>query len=146
MPPFVLRDKHEVRSAGAEMDVDWTLCPGDQQMEYLLREERNQLIKEKLFAGSTACYRSSGWSLWPRVNSGDMTTYTPVRSADDVEVDDIVFCEVQPHNRFYAHLVKEKWWGDWNVRWKFTISNIKGWENGHCNIEHIYGKLIDVEP
>ena len=127
------------------MGVDWTLCPQHKQMEYRLREVRNKLLKEKLLAGDTVCYRSSGWSLWPRVSSGDMTTYRPVRSVEQVNIDDIVFCEVQPGSRFYAHLVKEKWWDAWEEKYKFTISNINGFENGHCHIEHIHGILIDVE-
>ena len=126
------------------MDVDWTLVPDNWQMELRLREVRNKLLKEKLLAGETVCYRSSGWSLWPRVSCGDMTTYRPVYSADDVKIDDIVFCEVQPGSRFYAHVVKEKRWDNWDEKYKFTISNINGYENGHCHIEHIHGTLIEV--
>lgn len=73
-----------------------------------------------------------------------MTTYRPVKSTDEVNIDDIVFCEVQPGSRFYAHLVKEKWWDTWDEKIKFTISNINDPENGHCHIEHIHGILIDV--
>ena len=124
------------------MDVDWTLCPGDWPMELRLREVRNKLLKEQLLLGETVCYRSGGWSLWPRV-SCDMNIYRPVRSADDVAVDDIVFCEVQPGSRFYAHNVKEKWWDTWDEKYKFTIANIHGRENGHCHIEHIHGVLIE---
>ena len=114
-------------------------------MEYRLREVRNKLLKEKLLSGDTVCYRSSGWSLYPRVSCGDMTTYRPVRSADEVLVGDIVLCEVQPRSRFYAHLVSIKKWGDWEEKWEFRISNINGYENGWCYIEHIHGVLIDVE-
>ncbi len=55
------------------------------------------------------CYRSSGWSLCPRVRSNDQTTYEPVTSADMVQVDGIVFCEVQTSDRFFAYLVKNKY-------------------------------------
>ena len=126
------------------MGVGWTLCPDDRQMELRLREVRNKLIKEKLLAGESVCYRSSGWSLWPRMNCGDMATYLPVSSADEVNIDDIVFCEVQPGSRFYAHVVKEKWWKHWQEKWLFRISSIKGYENGHCRIEHIHGILVEV--
>ena len=126
------------------MDVDWTLCPDDRPMELRLREVRNKLIKEKLLAGERVCYRSSGWSLWPRMSCGDMATYLPVRSADEVNIDDIVFCEVQPRNRFYAHLVKEKCMRQ--GQWLFTISNINGFENGDCRFEHIHGRLSEVTP
>jgi hypothetical protein len=40
------------------------------------------------------CYRSSGWYLWLRVHPTDQTTYEPVTSADQVEENDIVFCQV----------------------------------------------------
>ena len=89
---------------------------------------RSELIKTQLQAGISVCYRSSGWSLCPRVRSNDQTTYEPVTSADMVQVDDIVSCEVQPANRFYAHLLKRKEWCSGN--WLFTISNMMGWENG----------------
>ena len=111
---------------------------------------RNVLIKEKLQAGRPVCYRSSGWSLFPRVHSGDACTYEPVNSVDEVQEDDIVFCEVQPGDRYYAHLVKRKersaqyeLWGAQFAQWVFTISNMKGRENGWCYIEHIYGRLTE---
>ena len=68
-------------------------------------------------------------------------TYAPVTSADMAQVDDIVFCEVQTSNRFYAHLVKNKYLQ--GGAWVFKISNMQGWVNGWCRIEHIYGKLIE---
>ena len=118
------------------MDLDWTLCPQNKQLELRRRDERNQLIKEKLLSGSTACYRSSGWSLYPRVSCGGMTTYRPVTRADEVNVGDIVFCELPPWSRFYAHLVSYKWWDTWADKWKFYITDINGHENGRCHIEH----------
>ncbi len=102
---FILGHRHE---ASPELDADWTLSE-DWVEECRLREVRSQLIKTQLQAGRQVCYRSSGWSLCPRVKSNDQTTYAPVTSADMVQVDDIVFCEVQTSNRFYAHLVKNKY-------------------------------------
>ena len=145
MVPFVLADNHEVRSVGADMDVGWTLCRQNKQLELRRRDERNLLIKGKLLSGSTACYRSSGRSLYTRVSCGDMTTYRPVTRAYEVNVGHIVFCELPPNNRFYAHLVSYKWWDTWTDKWKFSITNIDGYENGRCHIEHIYGLLINVE-
>ena len=69
LPPFVLEGPHEVFFA-PQLDVDWTLCP-DCEKEQARRQERNELIKLNLLAGKNACYRSSGWSLWPRVWSND---------------------------------------------------------------------------
>ena len=113
-------------------------------MELERREVRNQAIKEQLLSGSPVCYRSSGWSLYPRVHCGDQTTYLPVTHADQVKEGDIVFCEVQLGNRFYAHPVKKKE-REWrNGEWKFTISNAAGRENGWCYIKQIYGRLVEV--
>ena len=105
-----------------------------------MRDERNEIIKKQLQLGRPVIYRSSGWSLWPRVGSGDQCTYEPVTSADDVRKTDIVFCQVQPGDLFYAHLVSHKWFQD--GKWYFSISNLNGWLNGWCAIEHIYGRLI----
>ena len=80
----------------------------------------------------------------PRVYSGNRCTYTPVREVASVNVDDIVFCEVQPNDRFYAHLVSHKYWDDQSSCYAFTISNLAGHRNGWCYIEHIYVKLTDV--
>ena len=98
------------------------------------------MIKEQLQLGKPVIYRSSGWSLYPRVWSNDRCSYDPVTSANEVREDDIVFCQVQPGDRFFAHLVSRKWFED--GEWYFTISNLKGRENGWCSIEHIYGRLV----
>jgi hypothetical protein len=136
-----MESRHETRP---EFDVDWTLCPEDWEQELARRKMRNEMIKDMLQAGRSVCYRSSGWSLYPRVHSNDQTTYEPVTSADQVQVDDIVFCEVQPGDRFYAHLVKRK---EWMVarggEWCYTISNAEGRENGWCRLKHIYGRLVE---
>ena len=108
MPPFVLSTPHGVHNE--KLDYDWTLA-STRTDELSRREQRNELIKLQLRHGLHVCYRSSGWSLWPRVKPDDQTTYKPVWSADEVKKDDIVFCEVQPGDRFFAHLVKEKYWG-----------------------------------
>jgi hypothetical protein len=135
---FILESRHE---ASPELDVDWTLS-ADSWEEYRLREVRSQLIKTQLLSGKQVCYRSSGYSLCPRVKSNDQTTYAPVNLNNDmVQVDDIVFCEVQTSNLFYAHLVKDKYL--FRGAWTFLISNLQGRVNGWCRIEHIYGKLIE---
>jgi hypothetical protein len=135
---FILQDRHE---ASPELDVDWTLSE-DLLKEYRVREVRSQLIKTQLLSGRQVCYRSSGWSLCPRVRSNDQTTYAPVNlNVDMVQVDDIVFCEVQTSNRFYAPLVKDKYLH--RGVWTFIISNLQGHVHGWCRIEHIYGKLIE---
>jgi hypothetical protein len=140
LAPFVLEGRHETAQAPL-LDVDWTLCE-DRGEEMKRRKMRNEMIKDKLKAGRSVCYRSSGWSLYPRVHCNDQTIYDPVTSDDQVQVGDIVFCQVQPYDRFFAHLVKEKNWR--NAAWCFIISNIAGYVNGWCFIEHIYGRLVEV--
>ena len=152
LPPFVLEVSHEVRpeSYPRSLDVDWTLCPEDWGKELRLRQQRNEMIKEQLQAGKSVCFRSSGNSMYPRVHSNDQCTFEPVTNAEEVQQNDIVFCEVQPGDRFYAHIVKRKDWWDWwkcgkteeqGGEWFFTISNIKGRENGWCAMKHIYGRM-----
>ena len=116
-------------------------------MELRRRQERNLLIKANLKDGRNACYRSSGGSLWPRVHSNDQCTYEPVTRDDQVVVGDIVFCEVMRFHddtkRFYAHVVKAK--SMMQGKYKFTIANMQGRENGFSTIDLIYGKLVSVE-
>ena len=121
LPPYVLNFAHEITP---ELDVDWTRCPDDWERELRLRKVRNELLKENLQAGKPVIYRSSGWSLWPRVWPNDQCTYEPVTSADQVHKEDIVFCEVQPDDRFYAHVVSRKWLKD--GEWYFTMPNMNG--------------------
>ena len=134
---------------GDELDCDWTLSldPLDWRRELDLRNKRNELIKEKLQEGKTVAYRSSGWSLFPRVWSNDLCYYEPsFKDPSRIEIDDIVFCEVDPGKRFYAHLVKSKtlrWNSDsGREEWSFCISNMAGRENGTCPIEQVYGRLF----
>ena len=136
--PFLLNEPHEVCP---ENDYDWTLNPNwDEELQN--RRERNRMIKEDLQRGREVLYRSSGGSLWPRVHSNDMTHYVPVTRDDEIQEGDIVFCEVQPGDRFYAHNVKHKWLDGGG--WWYTIANLAGRENGWCRICHIYGRLISV--
>ena len=71
--------------------MDWALCPEGSAKELRLRALRNEMIKEQLQFGKSMIYRSSGWSLYPRVWSNDLCSYDPVTSADEVHEDDIVF-------------------------------------------------------
>ena len=90
--------------------MDWTAVPENWATELRLREVRNNHLKELLQLGRSVSYRSSGWSLWPRVCSNDLCTYEAVRDESDVVEDDIVFCQVQPHDRFFTHRVKRMEW------------------------------------
>ena len=101
------------------------------------------MLKEQLLSGKPVIYRSSGWSLWPRAHSNDQCRFEPVSSPDEVRHNDIVFCEVQLGDRFFAHLVSRKWLE--NGEWYFTICNMKGRQNGWCSMKHIYGRLIEAK-
>ena len=145
--PFFVEAAHEV-NPGGELDYDWTLC-SDWGRELRLREIRNHIIKDKLEMGSTVAFRQSGWSCYPKISSNDLCFYEPVHhDPANIDVDDIVFCEVEPGRHFYAHVVKYVSW-QWYEKysrheWCYTISNLQGRENGWCFIDQVYGKLFKV--
>ena len=128
---------------GDYLDVDWTLKQ-DWTEELRLREVRNELAKTQLQAGKTVAYRSSGWSLFPKVCSNDLCIYVPVNFDDQVQERDIVFCQVQPSGFFYAHLVLWKEWHYDAHAWKYWVSNLKQRINGYCFVKGMYGKLSQV--
>jgi hypothetical protein len=140
--PFLLTAEEARNPFFAAQDFDWTMHD-DLEREQRHRLERNFMIKASLQRGQTISYRSSGWSLYPRVHSNDLCTFKPVRSTREVEEGDIVFCEVQPGNRFYSHSVLTKYVGQ--GEWQFEIGNKRGRSNGWCKMEQIYGKLTDVQ-
>ena len=110
--------------------------------EYRLREQRNQMIKDELLAGKYAVFRSGGYSLESiGIKNNDCTEYHPVTKDEEINERDVVFCQVQPTKRFYGHMVKhKKTYGD---RICYTISNAKGYENGWCYLEDMYGRLAE---
>ena len=78
------------------------------------------------------------------MRSNDQCTYELVSTDDEVSQGDIVFCQVQPADTFYAyHAKKKEVWGG-TGKYSYTIANLKGRENGWCYIEHIYGRLAEV--
>ena len=117
-----------------------------------LREKRNKLLRKHLQNGDPVRYRSSGWSLYPRVHSGQECYYVPVTKPKEVEVNDIVFCQVMPSKKYFTHVVKRKdcqWAHESDSKqgeetW-FYIANIGGHVNGYCTMKTIYGKLIRVK-
>ena len=98
---YFLEEAHEVQF-GDDTDIPW-----NEQLRNRC-EERNQQIKAQLLEGKTVAYCSCGWSLYPRVSREDLCFYKPVSFDEQVEVDDIVFCQVQPSGDFYAALLKDK--------------------------------------
>ena len=140
--PFLLTAEEAKNPRYAAQDFDWTLHI-DPEIELRRRLERNCMIRGSLQRGITISYRSSGWSLFPRIHANDLCTFKPVTSSSDVVKGDIVFCLVQPGmNRLFGHIV----WAKYVHKGKlwFDIGNWKGHLNGWCSMEHIYGKLIDV--
>ena len=142
--PFFVEEAHEVNSP---LDYDWTLSP-DWGRELRLREIRNHIINDKLEMGSTVAFRQSGWSCYPKISSNDLCFYEPVHhDPANIDVDDIVFCEVEPARRFYTHVVKKvslQWYEKYSrYEWCYTISDLAGTENG-CFIDQVYGKLFKV--
>ena len=146
--PFRLFDAHEIHP---DDDVDWTRSQSwDEELKR--RDLRNRMIKKQLTEGTSVQYRSTGNSLWPKVKSGDCCILEPVLYPDNLKVNDIVFCEVQWGNRFYAHMILAIQWhktaesASGEETWKryFTIGNINGHVNGWCYDEHVYGRLVEV--
>ena len=102
--PFFIQEAHEV-NPGNDLDYDWTLRPEDKEKEMRLREIRNRMIKELLLEGKSIAYRQSGWSLYPRIHSNDLTYYFAV-SADKLPA----IQRTRPNNLLvvYAHRLHSK--------------------------------------
>ena len=101
----------------------------------------NAAWRARLQAGETVEFRGSGNSLHPRIKSGECCRYVPVFRHEDIKEKDIVFCQIK--GRYWGHLVKKKTFVGGKDEYEYTISNIHGWENGTCTLEHIYGKVVD---
>ena len=104
-------------------------------------------MKECLLRGDPIQYKSNGKSLEPLVYSGDVCFIWPITAGiTKIKPGDIVFCQVQPRNNYYVHLV----WDVQTYRTEngtdkacYTIGNNKRGDgrryNGYCYREHIYG-------
>ena len=118
-----------------------------------MRRTRNVMMKAQLQKGTSVQYRSSGWSLWPTVHTDDCCLFEPVLDPGLLREGDIVFCQVQPGDRYFAHkILKIEWFkaaasatpaGHTMTRC-FTIGNNRGHANGWCLDHHIYGRLVEV--
>ena len=141
-PPFKIFQAYEIHPG---FDRDWTIPDNrdDWDREYQDRWVRNCMIKRQLQEGQTVQYCSSGNSLKPRVHSGDCTLWEPTTTASVFKKNDIVFCQVQPKDYFYAHkIVSITEHDDKLVYWigREDETHINGW----CYAEHIYGRLFEV--
>ena len=165
LPPLLFESPHE---AAPSFHEDWTIVPGSRydpeawEMELRLRDVRNKMIREQLAEGRAVFYKSSGNSMWPLVQSEDACTFHPIQAvtardgmhgfrkeASELSVGDIVFCQVQESQQYYAHiiLVKDEWGprGGYRNEPKYWIGNIQNSCNGWCYREHIFGILVHVE-
>ena len=91
----------------------------------------------RLRAGETVSFRESGNSMTPRIKHRQKCTYAPVRSPDDVQVGDAVFCKVK--GNYFTHLITAVRDG------QYQISNNHGHANGWITLDAIFGRVIKVE-
>ena len=108
------------------------------------RTLRNYVLKDLLLSNRSVQFRSSANSLTPMVCSGDVTVWAPIADHASLVVGDVVFCAVQPGDRFYAHMIH--YIGDWHGTKYWNIGNMKNPPhiNGWCAAEHIFGRLMEV--
>ena len=67
------------------------------------------------------------------------------KEASDVVVGDIVFCQVQRSQQYYAHTVLEVEHSRYYSEPRYWIGNILRHFNGWCLREHIFGIFVEVE-
>ena len=120
----ILLAKPCLHEAAPSFHEDWTrvdgsgLDPEKWEQELRLRDTRNRLIREYLTDGRSVWYKSTGSSMWPLVQSNDACTFHPIQAvtamdgshgvrkeASEIGVGDIVFCQVQRSQQYYAHIV-----------------------------------------
>ena len=117
-------------------------------------------LRTKLSAGCSVSVYSglslslSGHSMYPMVQSGDVCTFHPIQAVtaegqlsiqkerSEIGVGDIVFCQVQPSLRYYAHIVRAVLP---KPRQEYSIGNIQRHIHGWCYRENIFGILVDVQ-
>ena len=76
--------------------------------EELLRDKEliNKAMKDALRIGQLAQYQPhESKGMYPLIKHGDRVILELVLNHDSLTVGDIVFCEVQPGNRFYCHMI-----------------------------------------
>ena len=124
-------------------------------LQQRLRGSRDSKIREHLTEGRAVFYKSSGNSMWPLAQSDDACTFFPIQAVTakngvlsepfKIGVGDVVFCQVQRSQLYYAHIVLEIQEGNYRQEPKYWIGNIEGHRNGWCHREHIFGILVEVQ-
>ena len=126
--------------------------PEKWEKEQRLRYERNKMIHEYLVDSRPVFYISSGNSMWPLVQSNDGCTFHPIQAvrdmvgehavhkeASEIGVGDIVFCQVQPSQHYYAHFVLSIEQDYYANEEKYWIGNIQEKRNGWCYLSCLDG-------
>ena len=122
------------------------------------RHKRDYLIRGAFIKGKSVFYKSSGNSMWPLVQSDDGCTFHPIQAvtakrgvhsirkeASEIGVGDIVFCQVQRSQEYYAHIVLDVQECYNPEEPKYWIGNIQKHYNGWCHRKHIFGVLVEVQ-
>ena len=74
-----------------------------------------------------------------------MGVHVILKEASDIGVGDIVFCQAQRSQQYYAHIVLEIGYSHYHQEPQYWIGNIQRHFNGWCLREHIFGILVDVQ-
>lgn len=152
-----------VRHEGDDVDQTKINRDGTRNTNYDIelkrRHERDLAIEHTLKRGRSAEYRSSGNSLLGAgVESGNMCRYIPIEAVrfpkdesgfeSSLKERDIVFCQVQPSNKFFAHMIHRIQWWIPDQRYYYVISgSARGAHaNGWCYIDTIYGLMTHTGP
>ena len=111
------------------MRYDWADVVDTEQWSFL-NNKRYDIMKEALQGGNPVRMISGGTSLQPLVWSGDTCIINPIIPGvnSKIQAGDIVFCQVQPCDRYYIHLVWEASpWEDENgvMQMRYIIGNSK---------------------
>ena len=74
-----------------------------------------------------------------------MGVHSIQKEASEICVGDIVFCQVQRSQQYYAHIVLDVEHCYYRKEPKYWIGNIQQHINGWCHREHIFGVLVEVQ-
>eukprot|EP00931_Biecheleriopsis_adriatica_P029429 TRINITY_DN17469_c0_g1_i3.p1 TRINITY_DN17469_c0_g1~~TRINITY_DN17469_c0_g1_i3.p1 ORF type:complete len:299 (-),score=48.19 TRINITY_DN17469_c0_g1_i3:64-960(-) len=106
-------------------------------------------IRERLKRGETVCrlFPRNANSMTPRIKAGQMCTYAPVLTHDDVNLDDVVMCKVSGRH-YPGHLVCQKKLVRRGTNgepdeFQYQISNNHGHINGWTSLDRIYGRIVE---
>ena len=98
--------------------------------------------------------------MWPLVQSDDACNFYPIQAvtakdcihavqkeASEICKGDIVFCQVQRSQQYYANIVLGTEQSNYHTEPEpmYWIGNIQRQSNGWCLRQHIFGILVDVQ-